>query len=127
MLHSIVMDSREAREIRIRRGGEWVSLDGPGSGQRNCGTNPGEWSTGLVRVQVNGQLSWSWPRTMDSWKKTMVSTDQDAVLRRHRNPRCSRCVVGPILNLPLPGKECLDTNPDTTQGALHQGGMRQIQ
>ena len=73
------MDSREAREIRIRKGrgrgwcsppgtpppGEWVSSDGPGSGQRDCGTNPGEmvnWagpgpgerSTELVLAQDKG-------------------------------------------------------------------------
>ena len=59
---SIVMDSREAREIRIRKGGgvpppgtpspgEWVSLDGPGSEQRIAG-----------QIQVNGQLGGSGSR-----------------------------------------------------------------
>ena len=80
------------------------------------GPGPGERSTELVLAQDR-----------DSWKETIVSTDQDAVLRRHRNPRCARCVTRPISNPPLLGKEYLDTNPDTTLGALRQGGMRQIQ
>ena len=68
------MDSRKAREIRIRKGGTKKWLDRP-----RC-----EWSTGWARVQVNGQLSWSWPRTGDPRKDTGGSTDQDAIEYRHR-------------------------------------------
>ena len=55
------------------------------------------------QIQVNGHLSGSGSRTRDLGDKDNASTDQDAVLRRHRNPRCSRFVAGLMFNPPLPG------------------------
>ena len=82
------MDSQEAREIRIRK----VN----GSACRDPG--PDKETAGLI--QVNGHLSRSGPRTRDLGDKDNVSTDQDAVLRRHRNPRCSRCNRADIESAP---------------------------
>ena len=74
------MDSREAREIRIRRGGgvppQGRHLQVNGSAWRDPG--PDKEIAGLI--QVNGHLSGSGPRTRDLGDKDNVSTDQDAVL-----------------------------------------------